>query len=140
MDFTPLENTVISWLLAGDDPVLEKLRSQFAFAHVQEREYTGVGVFVTLSIPASAPKVDPPRLTIGDIALEVEGVQNGAGVVLFVNDGLLDLVEIYTYNDRWPEDAKLKSISYLTNGDSTSSARRTSPKRDIEALKRSWQP
>jgi hypothetical protein len=133
MDFTPLENATISWLLAGDDPVLENLRSQFASSYVQEREFTGVGAFVTLSVPASAPKVDPPRLRIGDVALEVEGVKNGAGVVLFVNDGLLDLLEIYTYDDIWPEDAKLISINYVAQSFPSS-------KRDLRALRNSWQP
>jgi hypothetical protein len=132
MQFTDLEGVVIDWLLAEDDPVLEKLRSQFASANVQEREFTGVGVFVTLSVPASAPKVDPPNLTIGDLALEIEDVRNGAGVVLFVNDGLLDLLEIYTYDDPWPEDVKLISINYLVQGSPSS-------KRDLRALRNSWQ-
>ena len=47
---TDLENSVLEWLLSGDDPVLVALRHQLASAKVKSREFTGVGFYLHFDI------------------------------------------------------------------------------------------
>ena len=61
-------------LLAGDDPILEVLREQFRVADVTKRELTGVGFFVTFSVPPGVPFLEWSKLShLGDVKAEMEG-------------------------------------------------------------------
>ena len=53
----------------------------------------------------SWPKTDsateaPER---GHVDIQVEGVEHGAGCVLFVRGGVISVLEGFTYDDEWPE-------------------------------------
>ena len=104
-----LERAVLLRLLEGDDPVVRALRDQVAAAAVREREFTGVGFFTYVVVggadPVSLPDgvVQPP--IVGDVRIEAENLQHGAGFVLFVKSGLLDLLEGYTFgHEPWPDE------------------------------------
>jgi hypothetical protein len=110
---TTFERDVLEKALCGDHSELAALREQLVVAGVSERTMTGVGFFTTLIIPAGHP-LTPRRLSldITDVTAEVDGVQNGAGFVLFVKDGLLDCLEGFTYDEPWPDYVVRYSLNY----------------------------
>jgi len=111
---TELERAVLEMLLAGDHPILECLRKQLSLVQVTRREWTGVGFFTDLVIPESAEpaKMLPGRATIGDVLAEIAGLDHGAGFVLFIEDGKLDFLEGYSYEEPWSEARSEYSLRY----------------------------
>lgn len=104
---TAFEQEAIATILRGDHPVFAGLRTQLARCEVSKREFTGVGFFTTLTIPADVPSVRVDRrLALGDVHVTMDGVEHGVGLVLFVEDGRLALLEGFTYDDAWPADVR----------------------------------
>jgi hypothetical protein len=104
-ELTPLERDVLAALLQPDHPVINALRRQLVYCRVALRELTGVGFFSTLQI---SPEVQPApvkrgRMTLGDVTAAVEGLEHGAGFVLFVQNGVLDLLEGFSYDEPWTD-------------------------------------
>jgi|HubBroStandDraft_1064217.scaffolds.fasta_scaffold371288_2 hypothetical protein len=113
-DLTALERDVMQMLLNGDDPVLAILREQLRVATVSERKMTGVGFHTHFSVPPTTSRVlENPSFEIGDIAAQVQGVQHGAGFLLFVRDGFLSFLEGFTYDEPWPEQITKYELAYI---------------------------
>ena len=108
-----IERTIMTALLAGSDPVLAQLRLQYAAASVKVRELSGVGFFTHYSVPEACPAVEPADFEVQDLHLELDGLKHGAGVVLFVRGGRLDMLEGFSYDEPWPEAPRLNRWSYL---------------------------
>jgi hypothetical protein len=98
-----LVRRLVPMLLAGDHPASAALRSQHARASVDRVELTGAGFFVEFSVPLDAPRAEPRELTGGNVPIQIEGLEHGAGCLLFVRDGILRTLEGYTYGEEWPE-------------------------------------
>ena len=115
-ELTALEREVIATILRPNHPVFDALRAQFATCRVKDRELTGVGFFTRLlvSLEAARAPVTGPRLTFGGVAADLEGVRHGAGFVLFVEDGRLDFLEGFTYDEPWPQTVGHFAVSALT--------------------------
>lgn len=108
-----IETTAIDMLLAGEHPVLAVLRDQLAVAEVADREFSGAGFFVHFRVPASSQRVDEGRLVIGDVYAELTGLEHEAGFLLFVSDGVLDNLECFIADDRWPAEPELVRAYYV---------------------------
>lgn len=107
------EQAVMDKLLAGDHPAMAILRAQAATARLVSREYSGVGFFCSFEVPADAPTLGAGgRLTIDDVNAEVTGLTHGAGFVLFVCDGRLDMLEGFSYDEPWPDDVSGFDLTY----------------------------
>lgn len=98
-------------LLKGDHPILAVLRQQYESAHVFSREFSGVGFFANFEVVGNVPLVEPANFEAGNVEIQLEGVSNGAGCVLFIRDGKLAFLECYTYSDHWPERIVIRSLS-----------------------------
>src|SRR5436305_953785 len=99
-----LEHHVLQMLLEGDDPLLAILRNQLEIATRAPREDSGVGFFTHFEVPEQAPRVPgKPSMQFGDVIAEMEGLRYGAGFVLFIKNGVLTMLEGYTYDEPWPE-------------------------------------
>ena len=101
---TPLERQVITTLLAHKHPVMDALRRQFDECRVASREFTGHGFFSTLVVAdgVEAAPVTLRQLDLGDVTATIDGLEHGAGFVLFVRDGVLDVLEGFAYDEPWP--------------------------------------
>jgi hypothetical protein len=136
---TELEKAIMKMLLAGDEDALGALREQVHRASVVNRTFSGCGFFTKFSVPPEVGRVDPPNFEIGDVRLELSGVKLGAGVLLFVRDGLLSMLEGYTYGEEhWPEEVRIVAAQYLTETPLGNGVYSMSPSstRDREALRR----
>jgi hypothetical protein len=101
-----LERVVMARLLEPDIPIAPELRAQYAAATVVSRELTGVGFFIDYAVPATVPRIVPPNLEMGETATLTNGI--AVGFLLFVRDGVIAMLEAYTYDDPWPDDARIK--------------------------------
>ena len=124
---TNLENSVMEMLLAGGDDVLGGLRCQLAASTCAGRENTGVGFYTTFNVPNVVPRVAGGKsFKFGDVSATVPGLQHGAGFLLFVKDGILEMLEGYTYDEPWPSQISTFEVSYVNGA------------RDLESLRATW--
>jgi hypothetical protein len=100
-------------LLDGDHPALVALREQYRHARVRAVELTGVGFYVDFEIPANCPLAAPRSISGGQATITLEGIRHGAGCVLFVRDGRLSTLEGFTYDDPWPENARVLAVDNI---------------------------
>lgn len=111
---TAFEKAVLDKLLTGDDPVLEKLRSQATLARLASRLGSEVGFFLTFDVPSDVSTVlDPKDFHFGDVTASIDGLQFGAGFVVFVRGGRLDSLEGYSYDEPWPATIRAFELTYL---------------------------
>ncbi len=109
-----IERQIMDFLLRGEHPVLVLLRKQLAVTTVSKRHFTGVGFFTWFEVPPSAPRLPHPhRLVISDVHADLSGLQHGAGFLLFVENGVLDNLECFIYEDAWPANARLLRVYYM---------------------------
>lgn len=113
-DFSNLERDVLTMLTSGQHPVLQSLRVQLESAKVKAREFTGVGFYTTIWVPDNVEPalVGRKTLHIHDVNAEVEGLGHGAGFILYVEGGLLSLLEGFAYDEQWPSRVGHYSLRY----------------------------
>lgn len=110
----PFESAVLEKLLEGRHPVLEALRDQLKVLSVRERKKSNAGFFVTF---ASGPTAKPAlvakdKIRFGDVHADVEGLASGAGFVLYIDGGLIRMLEGYSYEEAWPDRIARFTLSY----------------------------
>jgi hypothetical protein len=95
MAFTSFERAIIDWFInhSTHPAVANQLRS----ASLASREYTGAGLYLNITVaaqdripPSVASPINGPEIR----SIEIE---NGAGSLLFHNDGTIEFVEVFTY-------------------------------------------
>jgi hypothetical protein len=106
------EQALLEKLLAGDHPVLAVLRAQVQAARVASREYTGSGFYLSFDIPPEAPALRKESFQFGDVNAAIDGLQHGAGFVVFVRGGRLDMLEGYSYDEPWPTEIRGFRLTY----------------------------
>ena len=105
MKFTDIENDILTWIRERTEN--QPLRHQFAAARPKKREYTGVGCFVDLELPDDCPLVDVVQgdgRTISGPQIRSRLLECGAGSMVFVEEGRVDLLEIYAYGNSFPKN------------------------------------
>lgn len=109
-----LETAVLDKILAGDEPAFSILREQLRSARVSKREYTGVGFFTEFEISSNAPRLAASKpIRFGDVLAEIDGMEHGAGFVLFIDSGLITMLEGYSNaNEEWPAEVSSFRLSY----------------------------
>jgi hypothetical protein len=111
-----LERTLLAMLVAGDHPALTALREQFAVVQITSREFSGVGFFTHFVVPPSAPRLPVRRWVISDVYFRMDGLDHGAGALLFVDEGALSMLEAYAYGEDWPRGDAEHSATYMSRG------------------------
>lgn len=113
MKMTTLETAVLNALLAGNHPVLATMREQLKHASVKSRDYTGVGFYTEFSVPTEVERASAlERLVFGDVHATVPGLEAGVGFVLYIEQGLLHVLEGYTFDEPWPQEVQSFSLAY----------------------------
>lgn len=114
-DLSRFERAIMDNLLAGEHPALSVLREQLQIVRVSDREFTGVGFFTRLEVPGSPRRALalPDTVHITDVVAEIDGLDHGAGFVLYVTDGVLATLEGFTYDEPWPKEITNFSLTYM---------------------------
>lgn len=117
MELTPEERKLLDALLTGAHPALAVLRAQLAVARIEQRELTGVGFFAHFRVPEEVLRVPVRQWIIGDVAVTHPSLEHGGGALLFVDAGVLGMLEAYSYgSEPWPEHGAGMETAYLTRG------------------------
>jgi hypothetical protein len=96
-------------LVAGEGPVLARLREQAREVVIAEVVATGSGFFIRLTLAGESRAVQPPDFAGGDADLRVHGLRHGADCVLHVREGRLALLELYSRGlEAWPESPEIE--------------------------------
>ncbi len=92
-------------LLIGDDSKFSTLREQLKTATVADRKNTGSGFYVDFFIPQNAQRISAnPSFEISDVIGKLNDGKLDVGFVLFIKNGVLSMLEGFTYgSDEWPE-------------------------------------
>ena len=112
---TDFERDVIEKLLDGEHPVLKELRKQLELCSVRKREMTGVGFYLRLDVPEKSSCMPSVDLKLGDVDAEIAELKHGAGFVLYIKDGRLDMLEGYSYDEPWPNNISKYTLKYDTD-------------------------
>jgi hypothetical protein len=116
IEMSDFERLVLMKVLEGDHPVLNSLRQQLEVCQISMREFTGAGFYTTLVVDKSLVKSIECDLILSDVIAQVGGLQHGAGFVLYVNNGILDVLEGYSYDEPWPEQISSFKLGFM-NGE-----------------------
>lgn len=113
---TPLERDVIATMLRHDHPAVEGLSAQLAVCRIKSRLLTGAGFFTDIVVPQAlaVPSID--RLTLTSAHAEIDGLEHGAGFALWIQAGMLDCLEGFTYVGPWPSQAGRYIVSVPPSG------------------------
>lgn len=111
---TELERAVVELQLLSAGVSTELVASLLKVLLVESREFTGVGFFTRFA------KLSVPGLALGtsqlaDVHADIPLLEHGAGFILFVENGRLDMLEGFCYDESWPSvtgEFKLRLINW----------------------------
>lgn len=106
------EKAILEKLLFGNIPEIITLRRQVDLCKVVKREKTGFGFYTTFTLPENTSRIIGLNAKFGDVVGEIEGLRYGAGFLLYVSDGTLDMLEGYSYDEPWPSSINQFKLSY----------------------------
>lgn len=135
MSLEDFEKQIVTALLAGDDPVLETLREQYAAASVRGREVTADGFTTWFDVPASAPAVeDEDTLHLDDLQVELEGGDAPVDTALEVAKGRLRSLQVSAYGGAFPSSPVIKAAWYYGTKKYAGITEELMAERDVEEL------
>ncbi|NLW87211.1 MAG: hypothetical protein GXY38_10100 [Planctomycetes bacterium] len=111
-ELTHLERAVLVKLLEGAHPLLERLRHQLSSCRVSHREMTGHGFYTYFDIEEENAASGGSTVILGDVCAEVDGMEEGAGFLLYIEQGHLTMLEGYAYDEPWPCTIAGYTLSY----------------------------
>ena len=99
---TEFEQAVIEHIIKKEAP---KYSGHIKSLLVDRREYTGVGSFLYLKYAEKPSLSEFENKSIGqDTYADIEGLKNGAGFILYIDEGLISMLESFSHGpERWPE-------------------------------------
>jgi hypothetical protein len=134
LEFTAFELAVLDAILTDDQPkgpdfeefaiagleatedaqrrVRAILRAQLKVAKITTRDFSGAGFFTNLAVPDTVERVPATRLVIGNVHVASPELENGAGSILFVDGGILNFLETFTYTDEMWKVPSTFTLSY----------------------------
>ena len=120
MDLTPLERAVIDTLLSRHEPGYAELREQFTSCRVNSRKMTDVGFYTELGVDAHASSAP---VSVGNplgqgyefpdgVYADIDGLEHGAGFLLWLDEGRLETLEAFTYAEPWPDEVRRFEVRF----------------------------
>ncbi|MGO9674695.1 MAG: hypothetical protein ACLPSF_11110 [Methylocella sp.] len=107
-----LETSILEKMLSGAGEPFSTLRKQYLVSEVAKREFAGAGFFTHFRVPTDAPRLDNENMHIGDVSADVAGLESGVGFVLFIQEGLIDVLEGYSYDEPWPDHPRITRLYF----------------------------
>ncbi|MDR2939022.1 MAG: hypothetical protein LBV08_01740 [Clostridiales bacterium] len=103
VEFEQFEADVMKHIIMERPDFSEELMRQYEASKVINRDTSIFGFYTSFEISNKGLRLkDNPNLELGDTQAKLEGLELGAGFVLFIRDGLIKALECYTYDEPWP--------------------------------------
>jgi hypothetical protein len=128
------EQQVMAGLLAGNDPLLDALRKQYAAATVRDREVTNTGFITRFDVPDSAPPIARKLLHLDDLQVELAGAKSPADTSVHVFNGKLKSLECFLYDGAFPTEPEIKAAWYYGTAKFSGITPELMKQRDLEEL------
>lgn len=128
------EVQVMAALLAGDDPLLEALRQQYAASTVSGREKTATGFITRFDVPPGVPPIARKLLHLDDLQLQLAGTATPADASLHVHNGRLRSLECFVYDGAFPESPVIEAAWYYGTERFAGITPELMAERDVEEL------
>lgn len=95
---------ILLLLLDGDEDV-EKVKGQLAYISETELEYTGAGVFISFEHTVGIEKFKSSKahLVLDGVTIKSLKLKVGAATILFFKNGLIDYLELWSFNGEYPQ-------------------------------------
>ena len=106
------EVQLMTALLAGDDPMLEALRQQYAASTVSGREKAATGFVTRFDVPKGVPPIERKLLHLDDLQVQLAGTATPADASLHVHNGRLRSLECFVYDGAFPESPVIEAAWY----------------------------
>ena len=92
-------------LLLDGDKAGEEVKGQLDFISEAEFEYTGVGVFISFEHADGIEnfKATKTDLILNGVTIKSTELEIGADSTLFFKNGLVDYLELWSYNGEYPK-------------------------------------
>ena len=108
-----LTQQLLPLLLAGTDLRLLALREQSKNASVLIQSETNWGFYAKFTVAESARHVEPSSFCGGNAIIHVQGLRIPAGCILYVENGVLSFLEVYTCDEPWEHPPVFLSVSQV---------------------------
>lgn len=96
LSLSDLERAALAAIADQNPDQSQALREQIASATVAARENTGAGFYTRLAV-AGGSKMSAAASPLGDVGVEIEGLEHGMGFLLWIRDGVAETLEGYTH-------------------------------------------
>ena len=134
MDLETFERQVMTALLAGDDPLLERLREQYAAATIRDREKTTNGFVTRFEIPSNVSPIERTLLHLDDLQLQLAGTTAPADTSAHVQNGRLRSLECFVYDGAFPESPEIEAAWFYGTARFDGITDELLAERDVEEL------
>ena len=106
MDKSEIEIKILEWFIQKYSKTC--LAEQIEKADVVKREYSGVGFFVHFKISTNVSALqlgtDYMKDPIDGPIIVSKELMAGAQAILFIKNGYIDMLEVYTFVDKFPKN------------------------------------
>lgn len=89
----------MNFVLAGNTTELNILRMQYEAVTNIKIDKSSVGCFVDFEIDRNVTKVEIEHAYIGDVFIQSCQTTQNIGIILFIEEGIISMLEFYTYGD-----------------------------------------
>ncbi len=100
--FYKFENDVMTAIIKKESGISKNLYAQYIHSNVVSREFTGYGFYTTYAVNQKYKIKTIKNAMLGDINASINDLKHGAGFILYINNGLIDVLECYTYDENFP--------------------------------------
>ncbi len=111
--FNEIEKLVMAALLNGRSKGIQLLQHQYNNSTISKIEETDCGLFFYYTVDVHFKEKFKTDVQFGDIVIKFSNDENLYGAVIFVQQGFLKTLELYSYGDTWPKKMEGISIHYL---------------------------
>lgn len=98
-EFTDLETAALRAIFLETPELAPALERQLEMAVVTERQNSGGGFFTTVKVAEDAPSVNSPTVLGYATHAHISGLKHDFGFVLFMENGRLNTLEGYAYEE-----------------------------------------
>ena len=114
---TALERDVIAMLVRQAHPHVDAFGAQLAACRTRAASSPALASTRDSSSPQTLAVAGMDRLTLSHVAAEIDGLPQGARFVLFIEGGMLELLEGFMYDGLWPDRIEAFTLRSLTSPD-----------------------
>ena len=101
LGLTPLEGDVMRAIMDAHPDHSDLILAQLEQATIASRRKTWLGFFLNFAV--SPPTLfEPADFELNDVYGDIQGLEHGAGFLLFIRQGRLAFLEGHTHDEAWP--------------------------------------